>query len=162
MPLPPPEDGYATVGPLHPAPLETPRWMNPDLPISSEATPTASMAGLGMNVDNGGHSRWMQCLAPIEPEIENVQRALAASDTQKGKSVVEDTTFTVNIQGNVMQTPSQVKFPVFSASVSAPKPALKSVIYGPSILEDPMVTVVLSLLKKVSCFFTINPSPSFL
>lgn len=37
MPQPPPEDGYAAVGPLHPIPPAAPHW-DPSLPVSSEAT----------------------------------------------------------------------------------------------------------------------------
>lgn len=42
------------------------------------------------------------------------------------------------------------------------KPALRLVIYGPSIPEDPLVTVVPFLLQKVLNFISVSPSSNFL
>lgn len=39
-------------------------------------------------------------------------------------------------------------------------PRLKSVIYGPSIPSDPLVTVIPSILQKVLHFISVNPTNS--
>lgn len=55
---------------------------------------------------------------------------------------------------------AQPKFPIFSATKISPMPALKSVIFGPSIPKDPLVTVVPSILRQVLNFISISPSCS--
>jgi hypothetical protein len=53
----------------------------------------------------------------------------------------------------------------FVSVFGAPKPRLKSVIFGPSVRhdpEDPLIAVVQSLLKKVLTYISIRPSSSFL
>jgi hypothetical protein len=53
----------------------------------------------------------------------------------------------------------------FVSVFGAPKPRLKSVIFGPSVRhdpEDPLIAVVPSLLKKVLTYISIRPSSSFL
>lgn len=161
VPQPPPEDGHATVGPLHPIPPAAPQWMDPNLPISSEATPLDSPIGSGMNTDNVVLNRWTEHAAPVDSLAENAQ-LLAPSASLKGKAVVEGSTSLTNLNVNEVQFPDQMRLPMFSSSVTAPRQVLRSVIYGPSIPEDPLVTVVPSLLEKVSLFITINPSSIFL
>lgn len=54
------------------------------------------------------------------------------------------------------------KVPEFVHVAAATAPKLKSVVIGPSLASDPMVTVVPSLIKKVLNFIPICPSPVFL
>lgn len=56
----------------------------------------------------------------------------------------------------------QTTFPILDAVAMPKKPALRSVIYGPSIPEDPLVTIVPSLLQKVLNFISVSPSSNFL
>lgn len=114
-----------------------------------------------MNIDSATMNRWMEQPAPVDNVPENAPM-IAASASLKGKAVMEGSTSMANLNATEVQLPDQMIFPVFSSSVTAPRPALRSVIYGPRIQEDPLVTVVPSLLKKVSLFFTVNPSIVFL
>ena len=54
------EEGFVTIGPLHPRPPQPPCWMGIAPPTSTEATPTASLVGAAMNIDVGGPSRWQE------------------------------------------------------------------------------------------------------
>ena len=142
------EEGFVTEGPLHPVPPAAPHWINPEHAGGPTASPATSNAGSAMNVDGGSQGRWVEQLAPQDPVLENVQIQVAASELQKGKAVAEENLVqTVTIQGKEVQLPGHVQFPIFRASVLAPKPALRSVIYGPSIPEDPLITIMSSLLK---------------
>ena len=90
---PPEEEGFVTVGPLHPVPPQTPRWLGMECSNSSDATPVVSNVGLAMHMDAGGPSRWMQHLAPQDPALEDtqavdaVQTVTAPSELQKGKEI---------------------------------------------------------------------------
>ena len=64
-------------------------------------------------------------------------------------------------ESEIMPNTAAGKFPVLDA-VKGPFPTLRYVIVGPSTASDPLVTVVLSIIRKVLNFITSNPSSNFL
>lgn len=117
--------------------------MGVNLNASSEATPTASAIGSVMNVEEVGHSRWMEQSAPLDSDHATTY-LVAWEVIVVGKQVISEF--------------SEMRTPV-------PKPRLRSVIIGPSVrhdLEDPLVTVVPSLLRQVLTFIPTSPSHPFL
>lgn len=148
------EEGFVTIGPLHPQPPQPPRWMGPVPPASSEATPEGSTNGNGMNVNFGGASRWQTHLAPHDPVTANAS-GFVTSLAAPGSAIVENVVSLIenlsdNVQIATAERPTTELFPILDA-ISGP--ALRSVIVGPSAAHEPMVTVVPLLLNKV--FFHI-------
>jgi len=157
------EEAFVTVGPLHPQPPQ-PRWMGPVPPARSDATPVGSNNGEAMNVDAGGPSRWQEHLAPHDT-VAVAQNAAQAhfADVEKeaGTQNVLNGIESQGFESAVMPNTTAGKFPVLDA-VKGPFPTLRYVIVGPSTASDPLVTVVLSIIRKVLNFITSNPSSNFL
>lgn len=104
-----------------------------------------------MQVDVG-HSRWVQQLAPHDPVPFLHQSEEVQSQFQRAKA----TAAISNNQKGDLQNKNVDMYPKVS-------PALKSIIVGPVTPRDPndpLVSVVPSLLKKVLDFFSVSPSHS--
>lgn len=99
-----------------------------------------------LNVEGGGPSRLVEHEALEDPSFLDDHNVLAPTVVQ------ETNAQTMSNQEATLQAVE--KFPVFSA-ITTPKPALKSVIFGPSKPHDPLITVVPSLLKRYSLSYLI-------
>jgi hypothetical protein len=131
-----------------------------NLNASSDATPTAPVIGSAMHVDGDGHNRWMEQSTPWVSE--NVATHSVAGGVKIQLGFEEPVAVGKQV---VSEYVSGKKHSEFVSIFGAPKPRLKSVIFGPSIRhdpEDPLIAVVPSLLKKVLTYISIRPSSSFL
>lgn len=118
---------------------QPPRWRGFAPPASTEATPTASPIGNAMNIDEGGPSHWLEQVAPCDSEMMHAVESQGETDPislqrQSGQNAMIQ-------NGNVLTMTEPTP-------VQRQGPRLKSVIYGPSIPSDPLVTVIPSILQK--------------
>lgn len=144
---PPDEEAFVTHGPLHLVPPQPPHWFGFVQPAGYESTPSAPLVGSVMKTD-GGFSRWEQQVAPHDLVPFSHQPANIQSEIQRGKRSVGQNTS----QG---KDPSTAKPPMV-----VPAPSLKSIIIGPTAPRDPndpLVTVVPSILKKVLTLLSVQP-----
>lgn len=79
----------------------------------------------------------MQHFAPDDQVCEDVHADAELAMLQNGKAIAEVQNQSVTIQGTQVQLPATLKFLVFSPTVSASVPVLRSVIIGPAAPRDP-------------------------
>lgn len=120
--------------------------MGVNLHSSSEATPTASSIGSTMHGEGGGHSRWMEHNTPMLTEYTAEPMAITT-----GKHLAAGAA-------------SSSQFHLVASAVGTSSQRLRSMIIGPPARynrEDPLITVVLSLLRKVQTHFQTCPPYPF-
>lgn len=145
----PEEEAYVTVGPLHPAPPQAPRWMGVNLYASSDATPTASGIGSAMQGHGEQNAPWT-----TEASAENALIPQVTTDNQlaRDKQLMSD-----------VVSVSQTEW--LATIIGVPAQRLKSVIIKPSTSldpADPLVTIVPSLIRKVYLHIPSHLPGSFL
>lgn len=153
--LPQDEEGFVTFGPLHPVPPSPPRWMGDGPGANSTDSSNSNSSGGNDNstMAAGGSSgfvasdRWAMHTAPefrVNSPMENI-------DMQ----VVQQNLSAHNIGSSSMVMGS-------TSSQALPRPALRSVVFGPELAKEPMVTVIPSLVRQVMNFIHATPSSIFL
>ena len=109
----PDEEAVVTQGPLHPMPVQAPRWTGPGPPGRSDASPAGSQA------DNATDVKLEDATAEgIEPAVRVEEVEVANQGIQLPEKIVA-----IEIQPIQMQITSEVQLPS-----GLPKPVLKSVV----------------------------------